>query len=67
MGPLTPEAESDPLSDNGAVMYGTNATRRRRSKVEAWIESSSSAQSEESRSENRLVHCITQIASGWLV
>ncbi|XP_067941460.1 serine-rich adhesin for platelets-like [Watersipora subatra] len=53
MCPLTPEAESDPLSDSGAVMYGTNATRRRKSKVEAWIESSSSAQSDESLSENR--------------
>lgn len=53
MPPLTPEGDSDPLSDNCAVMYGTNATRRRRSKVEAWIESSSSAQSEESLSESR--------------
>jgi len=42
MSPLTPGADSDPLSDNGAVMYGTNATTcRRRSKVEAWMEMSS--------------------------
>ncbi|KAF6022843.1 hypothetical protein EB796_018877 [Bugula neritina] len=41
MSPLTPGADSDPLSDNGAVMYGTNATCRRRSKVEAWMEMSS--------------------------
>lgn len=46
------EDETDPLSDTSAVMYGTNATCRRRSKVEAWIESSS--HSEESMEADKL-------------